>query len=270
MSKQLLILVSLFVMNLLFTHQAIAETQYQVTFMYVQHRVHEDTAKGQYNRLWFSLQDDAGNYADADLLEDLVLIDPDGNIVPLTDGSFDPSSYLSGRYDATAGQWRYDSKIYHEPGYYFTVTQPLKNGIYYLETTYNGFTSEASFLFNGLVALPVVKKSSIKLPKQLDSAGNLILEWTPSNDLYWLTDKKPKLNTSERALIEIYKDGNYVSYVYVTVPTHMGRLFIPKWFIDNMKSVGDVYKLMIQIRTQDNSNRTYSAEVDLTPLLQSQ
>jgi hypothetical protein len=270
MRKQLLMFVSLFMMSLLFTHQGIAETQYQVTYMYVQHRVYEDSTKGQFNRLWFSLQDDVGNYAGEDFLEDAVLIDPDGNVVELTDRHFDPSPYISGSYDGSAGQWRYNPQFLYEPGFYFKFKQPIKNGIYYLETTYNGFTSEASLLFNGLVALPVVKASSIKLPKKLDSAGNLILEWTPSNDLYWLTDKKPKLTTSERVQIDIYKDGNYVSYVYITVPTHMGRAFIPKWVIDKMKSVGDVFKLMIHLRTQDNNNRTYSNEVDLTPLLLSQ
>ena len=61
-----------------------------------------------------------------------------------------------------------------------------------------------------------------------------------------------------RAIINIYRDGDYVGVVYATVPTHLGRLFVPKDVLEKVEEEGDQFELIIQLRTNDNNNRTYS------------
>jgi hypothetical protein len=61
------------------------------------------------------------------------------------------------------------------------------------------------------------------------------------------------------AFISIYDgDGNYVGEAYIGVPTHLGRLFVPRDVGKKIAAEGASFSLNIQFRTNDNNNRRYS------------
>lgn len=59
-------------------------------------------------------------------------------------------------------------------------------------------------------------------------------------------------------IIDIKKKGKIVGNIYYRVPTHLGRLFVPKAIVDAAKSLGNSYLIQIQMRTNDQGTRTYS------------
>jgi len=266
MSKKSIIVLLAFVFS--YGGVAAAAGPFEVTWLYVQHRVNEDPAKGTFNRLCFLLQDDAGNYASTPaLLEDVMLVDPNGSILTLTDPGFDPGDYYGGSYDDARGQWYYNPTQLHEPTFYYKITEPLPKGIYYLFATYDGYSSECSYLFNGEVALPMVESSSFQIPAKLDASGALIINWTPSAKLFHFTDSNPKIKTSARAEIDAYQGSTYTGYLIARVSTHLGRFYVPKSVLSQLSAMGDRFEFRAQLRTNDNSNRTYSKFVDITNLI---
>ena len=56
--------------------QVLAAGPYQVTTVNLNHRLYEDPALGEFNRLAVYLQDDQGNFPQEDLLEEIILLDP--------------------------------------------------------------------------------------------------------------------------------------------------------------------------------------------------
>jgi hypothetical protein len=69
--------------------------------------------------------------------------------------------------------------------------------------------------------------------------------------------------TSARAGIDIYDGDTYVGLVWITVPTHLGYLFIPSHIADQINSMGNRFQFVAQIRTNDNNNRSYSNHLEL-------
>jgi hypothetical protein len=239
-----------------------ASAAYRLSSMNISHRVYEDGRK--FDRLWIYLKDEAGHYAEADLLTSAVLKYNDNNTVEITRDSMSPDDYWWGYYDAGAGQWRYDGVLYEQTGYVYTITGPLLQGKYSLEVIYDGVTSKiSSYQYNGPVELPYLQANAI-ISKTFDKYGNFICNWNISNAIYAFTFKNPQLSIDSRAVIDVYHGKTWAESLTVKIPCHMGRLFVPAKIIKLLKARGGNYKLSLQLRTSDSNNRYSSKQVPLS------
>jgi hypothetical protein len=260
MKRLALALGMLFILG--FCGQAFAD--YSVSFMYVQRRVYEDTEKGVLNRLCFQIKDDGGNLVREDLLTSVKLFNPNNKKLKLIDRVFYDREYgMWSWYNASTGQWMYDGVVHDDSAYYFTIdAKNLIKGTYKLVLTYNGFQWTTNYDFS-LVNLPLIAGSTIKT--NLDSKGNLFCTWKIPNSAFYLTDQNPALAVSARAVIDVYKGETFTAYIQTTVPIHMGQVFFPARIVDQIKTLGgDTYKFRVQIRSNDQDNRTLSNYVDLS------
>ena len=232
-----------------------ASAAYKISYFYVGHRVYEDGRN--LNRINIEFRDESGNYPQEDQLKSLVLINPKGKQVPIANLKFYNDGMLSGYYDANNGIWIY-GELGPDVGYGGVIEQALIQGIYSLKANFAGAKSSMTYAFNGLEKLPIIKSSSIKTK---DFQGNLICEWAVP---YSLSKTNPGLTTSVRAMIDIYQQDAYRGCLWVRIPTHMGRLFVPRSVLDIIESTGDKFVVGIQLRTNDNNNRTYSAGKEIT------
>ena len=117
-------------------------------------------------------------------------------------------------------------------------------------TDINGNRYEGQYHFYGYESLPIIRSSSFK--DKVDKSGNLIWTWKVPYDFY------PPFDTNMRSVIKITNHDGNISYFFPRVPTHLGRLFVPNYVVDKIKEEGDQYEMIIQLRTNDNNNRTYS------------
>ena len=240
---------------------------YSISYIYVQHRAYEDPAKG-VNRLYFQIKD-GENFVRNDLLTSVKLFNPSNNALKLPDLTFYPHDYgVRGEYNANMGQYTYDGVVHDESGYSGNIdVKKLVKGTYRLVATYNGFKIETACNFNGLVNLPVIDDKSIKA--SMDPKGNLFCTWKVPNSAFYLTEANPALAVSARAIIDVYNGETAVAYVQPFVPFHMGQAFFPARIVELIKTElgGNTYKFRVQLRTNDNNNRTFSDYVDITTVL---
>lgn len=252
-------LIFLFIISTFFP--CIANATYSLTYnnnsyFYVQSRVKED---GQhFFRLYFACLDTNGNFATDDVMDKFELTGPNG-IVPVNNDLKFSGIYteVDGSYnDNYQGQWWYGTP-YETSGYSATLNiQELASGKYTLTFTDNdNQTSSAQFTVNNIVDLPIIPSKSYKISR--DMQGNFIWEWQVPYEI------DPNLQTSCRAFIDVFdNNGNLLGELYVKVPTLLGRLFVPKVIFDQGLTMGGVtFGLGIQLRTNDNNNRSYSTEV---------
>jgi len=257
MKRNVIILCSLLILG--FSSQSFAA--YFINWMYVQHRVYEDGHDS--NRLNFGIIDDStGEYVTQNLLTSCTLTKK-GTELPLLPGSFWEDVNLFAYYNSGTGYWNYDGAPSYESGYSYNVDiAKLTHGTYKLNIVYDGVPLAASFFLDRLYNLPLIKSASVK--SSTDAKGNLYLRWRTPNKLFIMTDTDSPPALSARAFIDVYQGANYVGGLTVKVPTHMDMIFVPSRIIDWVKSQGDTYKFVIQVRTNDNNNRSYSDSVDLS------
>ncbi len=240
----------LFLLAMGLTIQATAAT-YTINSFGLNHRHYEDGR--QLNRLYLDIRDESKNYPSSDMLEACTLYDPVGKIVAISDFKFYTERELDGYYNGDYGQWSYQTAFYTPRTYTGIVAASLVPGTYRLVVTFAGATSEKTLTYNGDVKIPVVKGAKIKA--RIDTHGDLLCDWPV---FYDLARTNPGLTTSARPFIEIYKGTLFVGTVYIRVPFHLGRLYVPKAVLNLMKKEGDNFKICIRLQTYDGTVRTYS------------
>lgn len=222
-----------------------------VQWMYVQQRTYESGER--FNRLAFAFLDESGGYlGDPSQLGGVRLYGPSGTPVALSALSAESISILFATYSGGAPDWA---------GAGFTamsifsadVETPLQAGVYRLEVTYRGGVYQATYRFNGIVDLPVIPSSSFQFMS--DPSGDVTWTWTVPAAL---CGSGGGADTSVRAIVIISREGGLVGYLYVTVPTCLGSLLIPLAMVNTLNRMGDSFQFIIQLRTKDNNNRTYS------------
>ena len=233
----------------------------QVAWMYVQHRDYEDGRS--LNRLSFGLTDENGQYLrNDDSVTDVKLYDPNGKTVNLPPHNFDSDEEMYGSYDGKNSQWHYGDDWRFGSWFSANFSVSLIPGIYRLKvTTDAGQVAERTFEFSKIVKLPIFSSNSIQLHP--DSFANVIWTWTIPEDLGRLAFNH---KTRARATIDIYKNQQIVAWVSITVPSHMGYVFIPHDVVQKIISKGDRFGLRIQLETRDNGSRTYSKPLFINDL----
>jgi hypothetical protein len=223
-----------------------------IDWFWVQHRVYEDGKD--FNRLGFSLRYEDGSYPLTDVVRNVTLTDNHGNSVPYRDLRFWSEENLFGRYDGWAGTWSYD-EFQFESGHTADIDDPLVEGTYNLTITdLSGNTYESEYKFNGLVNLPIISRYFFYVSRK---SKNLVWRWHITPELYHLGFT---YETQVRAIIEIYNNNQYVGAAWLTTPTHMGKIIIPPGVVEKIASKGNRFDFIMQLRTRDNNNRTYSKD----------
>lgn len=255
MAGRKLIVVLLFtVFTLVLASQATAAPE--ISWLSVQHRTWESgIEKGQ---LTFGLKDGTSGAAILeDRLESVTLYDPEGEEVMLGEPIFSGAyAELNAEYDGKTGIWNYGTGSFQQTAdYAVQFDQEVMVGTYHVVAVFDGVPVDATFERTMEADLPVIPASSIK--KKVDASGNLICTWAVS---YELTKKNPSLATSVKVLIEAQKQGKSIGMLNYRVPTHLGRLFVPKAIVDTLKGFGSSHIITIHLRTNDNGTRSKSNE----------
>lgn len=231
---------------------------YQIDWMYVQHRVYEDGTS--YNRVAFGLIDEANNRnLPKDVVTNIELLGPGGTPVSLEGslGFYSIDYMVYGYYDAYNGYWVFPDPS-TESGWYDEILSSLLEGEYTLKvTTSDGQTLVKTYTFNQQIDLPIVSKRSFRFEKK---DGNIWWRWDTPMELYTMN---PSVATQCRAYIDIYRSGNLFGELSFRVPTHMGGIFLPSQVVEELKTLGDQFDLVVQIRTNDNNNRSYSSPLTI-------
>jgi len=239
-----------------------AEATYSFDTTYVQHRVYEDGRD--FNRLGFAIMED-GNYVTSQVIDYAELFfptPPATTVVNLDDSSWSFSTYdhLGGRYDG--GTWDYQSAFTTESFYSVKILDSLHVGTYTLDVGFIDSSPDitSEIVFNGLVNLPVISAGTFTGYE--DSGGNFIWNYGVP-DLTGIIDPS---ETSVRGLLSIYDDGGQIlGEMSIKAPTDLGYFLIPEDVISLILDLGDVDYVegAVQLRTNDNNNRTFSDRVDL-------
>lgn len=232
------------------------QAAYRISWMYVQQRKYEN--ENSFNRLSFGVRDDFDRpITDNSEVVNIELYDPNNNLITLNDLRFWSEDTINGSYDGNKSQLFYGDFVF-DSGFSADISANLIPGTYRLEVTLSDATVlQRNYDFNQLVNLPFISSNSFGF--FLDQSGNVFWEWDFPIELIYLSFN---YETSARAIIEIYDNQQYVGSVWLRLPSHMRGMIIPYDLIQKMKSKGDNYKSMIQLRTNDNNNRTYSSKAN--------
>ena len=170
---------------------------------------------------------------------------------------------INAEYDCNASRWDFD-RWGAEHGYDHGVDF---NGTLQPETYYmlvklkDGQEFVLDKDFGGIKELPIIPSDSFYLRQ--DSEGNAIWTWDIPEGI------SQDWDTSVRAYIEMFNNsGESMGSMNVKVPTHLGRVFIPSDVVQSfearMSELGaETVKLCVQLRTNDNCNRSYSNSITL-------
>ena len=237
------------------------EKPYNIGWWQLQHRKCEDGRN--FNVSHFGITDLDGNCVLDDIIEKVELFDPDGNSVQLSDATGllgDKYISLYGRYNSDMGQWQYDNTFSDNESYYHVeFDESLITGTYHLRLTdiseniYDSYRYYDASVLN----LPVIPSNSAYAYK--DESGNVRCSWMVPENI------ASDLSTSVRADVIAMTDGVNLGKgdIYITIPTHMGQLFIPNSIFQMLESVGNSFKIILHLRTNDNFNRAYSNPIVL-------
>ncbi len=230
----------------------------RISYVYVQHRLYEDGRE--FNRLYAEIRDENGEYPIEDTLSGMTLFAPDGTELTLSEIKFGTYNSINGRYDESTGQYNYDGTNFSfGSGHTAVIEAPLEQGIYHLAVTDNqANTFERYHRFMGQVELPIVSSGTFR--PSVDSNGNFTLTWDAPQNLD-LT-----LDVSSRFIINVYDNDIYTGELYVSMPVDLGYIFIPANIVQALEAAGDRFDIRVQIRTNDNNNRTYSNALKLSSL----
>jgi hypothetical protein len=247
----------IFILLLFFcVFSGIGNANMTLKFWWVQHRVYENGES--YNKATFAMADESDTFILQDVLSSIELYDPNGiQIQPAELGFGGFVKTGGGRYDANNGRWHFDESLHDESWYFIIFNDPLIVGDYHLivkdksGNQYEGFAN-----FNGYQSLPQVSFETICAFK--DAEGNLIWNWKVPSDNF------PSVSTHSLTYATAYgANGEYLGETYVKVPTHMGWAFAPANLLQQLEEAGGKnFKIHIQIRSNDNNNRTYSNNVN--------
>ena len=179
-----------------------------------------------------------------------------GGIIFTTEGE----NSFSGWYDCNRSQWYYGDWG-EDISYYYNVTfdGSLQPETYYMRLTLkDGQELILEKDFEGLKELPVIFSDSFYVRE--DSEENIIWTWDVPDGI------SQEWETSVRAFVSMYDSTEWKGSLTVTVPAHMGYVFIPvdvvHKFEGRVDELGcDAVKFQVQLRTNDNCNRTYSKEI---------
>jgi hypothetical protein len=217
---------------------------------YIQHRKYQNGRE--FNKLYFTMADNAGGKVGSNIAESVILYDPNGQVVNLIDLGFNTSELLMGNYNADTGKFGYDQNLYIDPAYNYSFDEPLIQGVYHLVVTVTGHPPFEYFhSFTEQVELPIVSAESFDA--HINATGDLIWIWKPLQGI------DPSLSTSIRAFVQSNIDGiNTNKMIWAKLPTHLGYLYVPQNVLSIVRTEGDELQLGIELRTTDNNNRTYS------------
>lgn len=228
-------------------------SEYSIEYWHLSHRVYQDGRE--LNRLAFTMRNHVtGEYPNEDIVASVELYDPNGISVSLNNLVFDTEKLMYGGYDGSSSQWWYDEEFGFSSFHIADVEPKLFPGTYRLVVQdTDGYRYESYHGFNELVDLPMISSHSFRTHR--DKFNNFIWEWKVPYGL------DPALETSVRAIILIYdKNDNFVGELYTRLPTHFGRLYVPRDIVEKILAQGQRIKLQIQIRTNDQNNRSYSKD----------
>jgi hypothetical protein len=239
----------------IFIFAAEGAADYYIAYWSFGHRVYE--GDGELNRFGFALRDDVtGEYPMKDIVRSVELTDEDGTSVPLDNLRFWSEQTMFGGYDAENGQWWYGDFEFSS-GHSAEVPSELIPGRYYLTVTDindNTYTYwDDPYVFHGLVDLPIISSRWFWTYK--DKFKNFVWKWKVPYHL------DPTLETSVRAAILIYdKKDNNIGSLWTRVPIHLGCLIVPRDVMEKISAIGKRYTLQINLRTNDQNNRSYSKQ----------
>ncbi|MCP3940089.1 MAG: hypothetical protein GY710_01215 [Desulfobacteraceae bacterium] len=252
MKKQvLLILISLFIVL-----SGNAAYSYSIDWSYIQHRSYADGTE--FNKASFAVMDAGGVCVMDDVIASAKLYDPDGIEVKIDMNFNNAYNTIYGGYNGYSSQWEYNYESRDESWYSSVFDDPLKSGTYhFVITDIDGNTYDSYKDFGSAEKLPVIRSDSFHAYK--DNLGNFILTWEVPAYI------STRLSTSVKVNIFALDDGTYknADNISIRVPTHVGRVFVPGNIFQKLEAVGNGLKLYVQVRTNDNYNRTYSNEVIL-------
>ncbi len=227
-----------------------------MAWMWVQRRT--TSAGERINYLSFGLRAGSGGYvsgASAADLTGLTLLAPSGTPVSLSAFSAANHAILFGTYSGGEPEWA-SAGFTPLTEFWAVLSSPLETGTYRLEVTFRGRVYQAAYTFRGVADLPVVASSSFRF--ETAPSGEVTWTWSPPESMCGAGG-----DTSARAIIVVYREGGKVGVVYITVPTCLGSLLIPAAMADTLNRMGDSFEFIVQLRTNDESNRTYSRPVVL-------
>ena len=259
---KLLISVALFSIIFLSAFATNVKAAYQLGWASVQHRIYEDGRS--LNRLYFEMLDEDGNFIpNGNVVKSVQLYGPNNNAVNLKALSLDPDfDYFGSRYDCATSKWIYnDARMIN--GYYDEILDPLIPGTYRLEVTADdGHTYNGDIEFNQKVILPIIKSSSFKIHS--DNSGNVYWTWDIPDELCRMSESH---EIQARAIVSVNANQKFEAFFQVSLPAHMGLLFIPNKTVQQIVTSGDEYLFLIQLRTSDQNNRSYSNSVNISDML---
>ncbi|KPA12436.1 conserved hypothetical protein, secreted [Candidatus Magnetomorum sp. HK-1] len=230
---------------------------------YINHNIFE--SGDQYNRLIFNMADSTGNPSTEYTLESVKLYNPNGINFELSDIYIKNQGYIYAEYDTDTGQYSYPDQEFDDNFTYvaFIKEESLIEGSYRLEVLTDGQKFIKDFYYSGMYNLPITQ--SITFRKQYDENGNLHIKWqSPFETL-------PDISTSGRAYIFVYNDDTINEFfpnhfLYPVIPTYLGYLFVPHNVLNLLKTKGNILKFVVQIRTNDNCNMSFSNAILLDQL----
>jgi hypothetical protein len=223
-----------------------------IEYLYVQRRNNEDGTN--YNKLYFTLYDHTTNSTN-DVLVKATLYDPEGKEMTIPVPQYLQENYLYGSYDGNSNQLNFNSDFQSEVDYASNFDGDLAPGEYRLHvTTANGDSDEKRFMVSPPVDAPIISSSSFRA--RSDGSGNLVWSWDKPSIA-------PNLHTAISAFIGI--EGNDEYYAWVTFPSYLNEITIPKYVLDLLRTKGDKILIALHLRINDefgnNFQRNRSAAI---------
>ncbi|QTA82205.1 Uncharacterized protein dnl_45780 [Desulfonema limicola] len=210
----------------------------------------------------FEIHNENGERITDNVVSSIKLFDPDGIEVTPFELNSEPYQTMNGKYVSDTGKWEYDNTFNTYSGEYYLYFNniPLKTGIYKLQIVDTDGNSHQSYNYcKGPVELPIISSDTFRGYE--DNLGNFIWTWSVP------FDSIKNIETQIRAIIKIYNNETFVSDVYINLPTHLGKVFIPNDTFQKIKAEGNIYKFVIQLREKSNRTREYSKEIGIDQLL---
>ena len=194
----------------------------------------------------------------ADLRTKPECYDPDGIEITSYALDFQRYSYLYLKYIAGSENLEFQSYSLNHNYYKIEFPEPLKNGEYRIVTQdADGVTYETTKTFSSaMVEQPVISSDTFSAYR--DEAGDFNLKWTMPEGIDCSVD------TSVTAYI--YTDGKSDEirhFIYTILPTDLNFFVISNNIFEEMTSLGNIFKIGVFLRSDDETFRAYSREVVL-------
>ena len=186
------------------------------------------------------------------------------NITPIT---FDlPYEITLGRFNLSSGQWEYDP-AFPVSAFSAEINDSLITGNYSLEvTTADGLLPIKTCVFSQQIEnFPYVSSRSFQIHH--DSLGNVHFNWDIGANIIALAGS---YQTNFKAWVQACDDPertNCPSHLWVNVPTHMGTLYIPNTYVQQLQNSGSTFVFAVAFETSPNNYRSFSKGITVSDLL---